>query len=95
MIIVYDDLYGKTYRNITDVLFERDTLFGELIYRIKFRFDGDKEGVLLLDSSPTRMYCYIQIDNERYDYYKINKNAQRFMSILNNELTKTALEALE
>lgn len=43
MIIIYDSLYGITYRNITDVLFRSVTEFGEQKYRIEFWFDGDKK----------------------------------------------------
>jgi len=46
MIIIYDNLYGITYRNITDVLFRSITVFDVLKYRIDFRFGGDKKDVI-------------------------------------------------
>lgn len=95
MIIIYDSLYGITYRNITDVLFRSVTEFGEQKYRIEFWFDGDKKDVLWLDQSATRMYCYIQINEKLYNYGEIKKNEYKFMLELNNELTEIALETLE
>lgn len=95
MIIIYDNLYGITYRNITDVLFRDVTVFGVQKYRIEFRFDGYKKDILWLDQSPTRRYCYIQLGDKQYGYDEIKKNMQKFMMNLNNELTKAALEALE
>lgn len=43
MIIIYDNLYGTTYRNIADVLFRSVTVFGVQKYRFEFWFDGDKK----------------------------------------------------
>lgn len=95
MIIIYDNLYGITYRNITDVIIKSVTAFDLLKYRIDFRFDGDKKEVLWLDESPTRRYCYIQLGDKQYGYKEIKKNEHKFMLELNNELTKIALEILE
>lgn len=95
MIIIYDSLYGITYRNITDVLFRDVTVFDVQKYRISFQFDGDKKDVLWLDQSEARMYCYIQINEKLYNYSEIKKNEYKFMLELNNELTKIALETLE
>ena len=95
MIIIYDGLYGTTYRNITDVSIKSVTVFDALKYRIEFWFDGGRKDILWLDASATRRYCYIQIDDEQYNYNDIKKNEQKFMMRLNNELTKIALEVLE
>ena len=95
MIIIYDNLYGITYRNITDVVIKSVIAFDLLKYRIDFRFDGDKKEVLWLDQSATRRYCYIQLGEKQYNYEEIKKNEHKFMLELNNELTKTALEVLE
>lgn len=95
MIIIYDGLYGTTYRNITDVSIKSVTVFDALKYRIEFWFDGDKKDVLWLDASPTRRYCYIQLGDKQYNYDEIKKDELKFMLKLNNELTKTALETLE
>lgn len=95
MIIIYDSLYGITYRNITDVLFRSVTEFDVQKYRIEFWFDGDKKDVLWLDPSATCMYCYIQINEKLYNYGEIKKNEHKFMLELNNELTKITLETLE
>ena len=95
MIIIYDSLYGTTYRNITDVLFRNVTVFGVQKYRISFLFDGDKKDVLWLDQSATRRYCYIQLSEKQYNYEEIKKNEHKFMLELNNELTKITLETLE
>lgn len=94
MIIIYDNLYGTTYRNITDILFRRVTVFDVLKYRIEFWFNGGKD-VLWLDQSATRRYCYIQLGEKQYNYEEIKKNEHKFMLELNNELTKIALEILE
>lgn len=95
MIIIYDGLYGTTYRNITDILIRGITVFGALKYRIDFRFGDNRKDVLWLDASPTRRSCYIQLGEKQYGYEEIKKNEQKFMLKLNNELTKIALEALE
>ena len=95
MIIIYDNLYGTTYRNITDVEIKNIIVYGEQKYKIDFRFDGDKKDVLWLDQSATCMYCYIQINEKLYNYREIKKNEHKFMLELNNELTKIALEILE
>lgn len=95
MIIIYDSLYGTTYRDITDILFKSVPVYGVQKYRIDFRFDGDKKDVLWLDQSVTRRYCYIQLGEKQYNYEEIKKNEHKFMLELNNELTKIALEALE
>ena len=94
MIIIYDNLYGRTYRNITDVKAVKVTVFDEQKYRIEFKFDGGKKDFLWLDQSPTRRYCYIQLDDEQYGYEEIKKDELKFKMKLTNELTKTALEAL-
>lgn len=95
MIIVHDNLYGRTYRNITNILVRGITVFGALKYRIDFWFGDNRKDVLWLDESPTRRYCYIQIGEKQYGYKEIKKNEQKFMLELNNELTKIALEILE
>ena len=95
MIIIYDNLYGTTYRNITDILFRRITVFDVLKYRIEFWFDGSKKDVIWFDQSATRRYCYIQLGEKQYNYEEIKKNEHKFMLELNNELTKIALEILE
>lgn len=95
MIIIYDSLYGTTYRNITDVLFRCVTVFGVQKYRISFQFNGGKKDVLWLDQSPTRRYCYIQLDDKQYNYDEIKKDEYKFMLELNNELTKISLETLQ
>ena len=95
MIIIYDDLYGTTYRNITDVKIMCVTIFDIPKYRIVFCFDDGKKDVLWLDQSPTRKYCYIQLGDEQFGYDEIKKDEKKFMLKLNNELTKTALETLE
>lgn len=95
MIIIYDNLYGTTYRNITDVEIKNILVYGEQKYKINFRFDGDKKEVLWLGQSATRRYCYIQLGEKQYNYEEIKKNEQKFMLELNNELTKIALEILE
>lgn len=95
MIIIYDNLYGITYRNITDVLFRKITVFDVLKYRIEFRFDGDKKDVIWFDQSASRRYCYIQLSKKQYNYEEIKKNEHKFTMELNNELTKIALETLE
>lgn len=95
MIIIYDNLYGTTYRNITDILFKKITAFDVLKYRIEFWFDGDKKDVIWFDQSATRRYCYIQLGEKQYNFEEIKKNEHKFMLELNNELTKTALEILE
>lgn len=92
---LYDNLYGTTYRNITDILFSRVTVFDVLKYRIEFWFDGSKKDVIWFDQSATRRYCYIQLGEKQYNYEEIKKNEHKFMLELNNELTKTALETLE
>lgn len=94
MIIIYDNLYGTTYRNITDVSIKSVTVFDALKYRIEFWFDGGRKDILWLDASPRRRYCYIQIDDEQYTYNEIKKNELKFITKLNNELTKIALENL-
>lgn len=94
MIIIYDGLYGTTYRNITDVKIRSVTVFDVHKYRIEFWFDGDKKDILWLDESPTRKYCYIQLDDKQYNYDEIKKDEKKFMLKLNNELTKIALEVL-
>lgn len=95
MIIIYDNLYGTTYRNITDVEIKNIIVYGEQKYKIDFRFDGDKKDVIWLDQSATRRYCYIQLGEKQYNYEEIKKNEHKFMLELNNELTKIALEILE
>ena len=95
MIIIYDNLYGTTYRNITDVKIMSVTIFDIQKYRIEFWFDGGKKDVLCLDQSPTRKYCYIQLGDDQYGYDEIKKDEKKFRLKLNNELTKTALETLE
>lgn len=95
MIIIYDYLYGITYRNITDILFRKITVFDVPKYRIEFWFDSDKKDVIWLDQSASRRYCYIQLGEKQYNYEEIKKNEQKFMMELNNELTKIALEVLE
>lgn len=95
MIIIYDGLYGTTYRNITDAAIRSVTIFDIQKYRIEFWFDGGKKDVLWLDQSPTRKSCYIQLGDEQFDYDEIKKDEKKFMLKLNNELTKTALETLE
>lgn len=95
MIIIYDNLYGRIYRNITDVTVVRVTVFDMMKYRIEFKFDGDKKDILWLDESPTRRYCYIQLGDKQYGYKEIKKNEKKFKLKLLNELTKAALEALE
>ncbi len=95
MIIIYDGLYGTTYRNITDVSIRSVTVFDVQKYRIEFWFNDGKKDILWLDASPTRRYCYIQINDEQYNYDEIKKNEEKFMLKLNNELTKIALENLE
>ena len=95
MIIIYDNLYGTTYRNITDILFRRITVFDVLKYRFEFWFDGSKKDVIWFDQSATRRYCYIQLGEKQYNYEEIKKNEHKFMMELNNELTKIALEILE
>lgn len=95
MIIIYDNLYGTTYRNITDILFRKITVFDVLKYRIEFWFDGDKKDVIWFDQSATRRYCYIQLGEKQYNFEEIKKNEHKFMLELNNELTKIALEILE
>lgn len=94
MIIIFDSLYGTTYRNITDVLFRNVTVFGVQKYRIEFRFGDNSKDVLWLDKSPTRRHCYIQLGKKQYGYEEIRKNEQKFMMKLNNELTKVALDSL-
>ena len=94
MIIIYDNLYGITYRNITDIEIRSVTVFDVHKYRIVF-FDDDKKYVLWVDQSPTRKYCYIQLGDEQFGYDEIKKDEKKFMLKLNNELTKTALEVLE
>lgn len=95
MIIIYDNHYGITYRNITNVEIRSVTVFDVHKYRIVFWFDGDKKDVLWLDQSPTRKYCYIQLGDEQFGYDEIKKDELKFKMKLNNELTKTALETLE
>lgn len=94
MIIIYDNLYGRTYRNITNIIIRDITIFGALKYRIDFWFDEGKKDILWLDESPTRRYCYIQLGDKQYGYKEIKKNEQKFKMKLTNELTKAALEAL-
>lgn len=94
MIIIYDSLYGTTYRNITDVSIRNVTIFDVQKYRIEFWFDGGKKDILWLDPSPTRKSCYIQLGDEQYGYEEIKKDELKFKLKLNNELTKIALEAL-
>lgn len=95
MIIIYDNQYGKTYRNITDVSIKSVTIFGVLKYRIEFWFNDGKKDFLWLDPSPTRRYCYIQLGDEQYGYEEIKKDELKFKMKLTNELTKAALEVLE
>lgn len=94
MITIFDSLYGTTYRNITDVKIRSVTVFDIQKYRIEFWFSGGKD-ILWLDKSPTRRHCYIQLGDEQYGYEEIKKDEKKFKLKLNNELTKTALEALE
>ena len=94
MIIIYDSLYGTTYRNITDVSIRKVTIFDIEKYRIEFWFNDGKD-VLWLDDSPTRKHCYIQLGDEQYGYAEIKGDEMKFKLKLNNELTKAALEVLE
>ena len=94
MIIIYDNLYGRTYRNITDVKVVKVTVFDKQKYRIEYKLDDGRKDVLWLDQSPTRRYCYIQLGDEQYGYKEIMKDELKFKLKLTNELTKAALEAL-
>lgn len=95
MIIIYDNLYGTTYRNITDVKIMSVTIFDIQKYRIEFWFDGGKKDVLWFDKGTNRKYCYIQLGDEQFGYDEIKNDEKKFKLKLNNELTKTALETLE
>lgn len=95
MIIIYDSLYGITYRNITDVSIRKVTIFDIEKYRIEFWFNGGKKDVLWLDQSPSFRHNYIQLGDEQYGYEEIKEDELKFEMKLNNELTKIALETLE
>lgn len=94
MIIIYDNLYGITYRNVVNVkLYDTyEYVYGK--YKVDFRWNGSLY-VIWLSATETPSHSYILLNDEQFGYHKIRENKEKFLMILNNENTKAALEILE
>lgn len=94
MIAIYDYHYDRYYRNAINVKLCDTYEYTHGKYKIDFWWNENLY-VIWFSMTETPSKSYILLNNERFDYYKIRKDKDRFIMILNNENTKAALEVLE